>query len=99
MPREREPVNMRALAPKFDPADVSVSTDIGRIGRSKARISRAASPSWLNLTLTHLPTGVQVTGRIPEGHYTRQSLAHLRDELQSSLLQELEPKAIRALKV
>jgi protein subunit release factor A len=80
--------------------DISVSENGLTIGsRSRAtKQSRASTVTGSTVTLTHLPTGISVTGEIAQGHYTRQKMRQLKIELKSHLLVELSSLVAQKLK-
>jgi hypothetical protein len=46
-----------------------------------------------------MPTEAEVTGEVPEGHYSRKQLLALQDALYERLFLELEAKVARGLRV
>jgi hypothetical protein len=51
------------------------------------------------LRLVHHPTGVEVSGEIPAGHYSKARLKQLRAELHARLFAELERRVAQHLRV
>ena len=79
---------------KLDPNDVTVSGSSssasirGRGGMS--RKSRAEDTRSQVVRLVHRPSGLEVDGEIPAGHYSRSEMAKLRDELTGRLWVDLD---------
>jgi hypothetical protein len=72
----------------------STSTKKGPTRRS------ARARKSLRMTLKHKPTGIEVSGEVPDvGGYTRKELAERRDELWRRLWNELESLVARRLRV
>jgi hypothetical protein len=84
----------------LDPADVDTFETSSRAsGRRRAALSRALDASAHLVRLTHRPTGVEVSGEIPQGNYSRTEMTQLRQELHARLLAELEQRVARHLRV
>ena len=49
--------------------------------------------------MTHIPTGIEVTGEIPTGNYTKKQMRQLRQELEQKLFLELEAKVAKHLRI
>lgn len=49
--------------------------------------------------LLHHPTGIEVSGEISAGHYSRNEMGKLRDGLIARLWDELEGKVARHLRI
>lgn len=47
----------------------------------------------------HVPTGVEVRGQVPQGHYSKKEMRQLRQELYQKLFVELERKVAKHLRV
>jgi len=58
--------------------------------RSGPRSSRARQVRNTQLTLTHRPTGLQVTGEVVAGNYSRRQMIEETNKLQLRLMAELE---------
>ena len=58
--------------------------------RTNARQSRAMDLTSAELTLSHNPTGISVTGNIAECHYSRKDFKNRRQRLQDELYAELQ---------
>lgn len=67
--------------------------DIGYLKMSPRARGKPGSPITdvraTNLTLTHRPTGLQVTGEVPAGHYTNAQMNAQQDLLHRKLMAEL----------
>ncbi|HEU4558064.1 MAG TPA: hypothetical protein VFS20_09450 [Longimicrobium sp.] len=68
-------------------------------GRRRASLSRALDVSGCEIRLAHRPTGIEVTGEVPEGHYSRAELTRLRADLRARLFAELEQRVARHLRI
>lgn len=68
-------------------------------GRSKVRQSRKLDVSSWKFTLTHGATGVQVSGEVAKGHYTRAQFSHLKADLLKKLWSQLEQRVAARLHV
>ena len=85
---------------RLDPREVSwKAMSTASSGRTKVRLSRSLDLRSAQLTCEHVPTGLSVTGTVPEGHYSRDQMRKLQDELRARLLSELESKVARRLRV
>jgi len=51
------------------------------------------------LTLTHRPTGLQVTGEVPEGRYTNAQMNVRQDALHQTLMAELTALVAQRLRL
>ena len=85
---------------KLDPADVTwgfygSATSI----RRKRRLTREMDTRGMEVKLTHVPTGLEVTGNVPEGHYSKKAMQERRYELFGELFAELEARVARHLRV
>lgn len=56
------------------------------------------SRSW-KFVLIHTPTGMEVSGEIPEGSYSKKQMQQERDKLYSSLWTQLETKVAKHMKL
>ena len=54
--------------------------------------------SW-KYTLTHGPTGVQVSGEVEKGHYSKKQFSRLKNDLLNQLWSELERRVAAHLRV
>jgi len=85
---------------KLDPAEVSWGFQFSTTtGRNKRRQSRELDTRAAAVTLTHVPTGIEVTGNVPEGHYSKKAMQERRHELFGDLFWELEVKVARHLRI
>lgn len=64
-----------------------------------ARKSRAEDTRSQVVRLLHHPTGIDVEGEIPAGHYSKSEMSKLRDDLTTRLWGELEGKVARHLRI
>ena len=67
--------------------------------RRRATLPRSLDVSGGSLRLVHHPTGVEVSGDIPAGHYSKARLRVLRQGLHARLFAELERRVARHLRV
>ena len=51
------------------------------------------------MKLRHWPTGLEVTGQIPSGHFSRTELNAQKERLRTKLWSELEAQVARELRV
>ena len=85
---------------RLDPAEVSSGSMASASGgRRLRRQSRALDLRAQRLTLRHKPTGIEVSGEIPEGHYSRQQMVELRRDLHARLFSALEQLVARHLRI
>lgn len=70
----------------------------GTRGGRLARTSRAATIRSSRMTLRHGPTGIEVTGEVPPGRYTRKEQQRLNVELETRLFEELAIEVAQAKK-
>lgn len=76
---------------RLKPEDVTWTLTGGASGPSPGpRSSRARQTRNAATTLVHVPTGVQVTGEVPAGNYTREQMAEETRRLGERLMAELE---------
>jgi hypothetical protein len=84
----------------LDPTEVHLFGSGSRSStRRRASLPRALDVSGGGLRLVHHPTGVEVSGEIPVGHYTKARLQELRAELHARLFAELERRVAKHLRV
>ncbi|MEW6211016.1 MAG: hypothetical protein AB1631_21810 [Acidobacteriota bacterium] len=84
---------------QLDRSDISIAGGGGHGGRRKARLSRSLASSDSHFTFTHKPTGVQVSGRVIPGYYSRKELSRLNQKLCDALYKKLEREVARKLRV
>jgi hypothetical protein len=84
----------------LDPAEVYLFGSGSRSStRRRASLPRSLDVSGGGLRLVHHPTGVEVSGEIPAGHYSKARLKELRTELHTRLFAELERCVARHLRL
>ena len=84
----------------LDPAEVSQSGRTGNSsGRQRAAQSRVLDVTEATITLLHRPTGIEVSGSVPPGHYARHTMRQQKDELYALLFDELERLVAKQLRV
>jgi hypothetical protein len=64
----------------------------------KGQFSRRLKRTSSRLSLTHIPTGINVTGEVPEGHYSKKEMRQLQSELYEKLFLQLEAKVGKHLR-
>ena len=85
-------------ASRLDPRDVGVGWSGFASAKRRKRRNRALDLRNLTVVVSHSPTGVQVEGEIPSGHYSKKGLRRLREALAARLRIELELRVNRALR-
>jgi hypothetical protein len=84
----------------LDPAEVDAFETSGRSGgRRQAAQSRALDVSGCQIRLMHRPTGIEVAGEVPEGHYSRAEMTRRKADLRARLYGELEQRVARHLRI
>jgi hypothetical protein len=68
-------------------------------GRAKVRQPRKLDLSSWKITLTHGPTGMQVSGEVEKGHYSKEQFSRLKDDLLKQLWSQLERRVAAHLRV
>lgn len=79
--------------------EVEVSASSGSSGRTSVRQPRKLGLSSWEFTLTHAPTGLQVSGEVPKGHYSKAQLSSLKDDLLKKLWHQLERNVAARLRI
>ena len=70
------------------------SSSTTKSGQFSRRLKRTSA----RLQLTHIPTGINVTGEVPEGHYSKKEMRKLKEELYERLFVQLEVKVGKHLR-
>lgn len=84
----------------LDPSEVIYTGSASHSGhRNKTRYSRAMMLSSAEWTLRHAPTGIEVRGALPSGHYSRKEMRLLQQKLYDELYTELEQAVAKALRI
>jgi hypothetical protein len=84
----------------LDPTEVTRSAVASCVGgRRRAARSRALDIRSKEYTLRHTPTGIEVSGTIPSGNYSRKEMNRIGEQLLQNLLQELEIKVAHKLRI
>ncbi len=91
----------KAAAFVIDDKDIAYSGSGSHTGnRSRmTKQSRRLSITSKEITLTHTPTGVSVSGKVAQGHYSRREMQHLVAELRARLVIELHRAVARKLRL
>lgn len=86
---------------ELDHKDVTWGWISGRSGsrRKLSRTSAAVGSSSLELFLKHMPTGIQVNGEIPTGHYSNNQMKVLKEKLWYDLQEKLHEAVARHLRL
>src|SRR5215469_10062073 len=80
--------------------EVEVSASGSRSsGRARVRQPRKLDLSGWKFTLTHAPTGLQVCGEVPKGHYSKAQFSRLKSDLLKKLWSQLERSVAARLRV
>ncbi len=84
----------------LNPAEVTWGTS-GHTStrRKKRRLSRQLDERSLEIKMTHLPTGIAVTGTVPEGHYSKREMLAAQNAVLEKLFVTLEAQVARHLKI
>ncbi|MDZ7628289.1 MAG: hypothetical protein U5J99_07745 [Parvularculaceae bacterium] len=86
--------------PVFDINDVDRALNGSSSGRrAKTSSSRRGSVTSSTIKLTHMPTGVSITGQIEEGRYARSEMKKLRNALEQKLMVELEKLVMKHMRI
>jgi len=93
-------VQPRNKGSSVDSTEVAESSMSGRSsGRRRAAQSRALDVTETTITLRHRPTGIEVSGSVPPGHYARSAMKKLKAELYARLCDELERLVAKQMRV
>ena len=86
---------------EMDPNDVHYTfTQSGSTTLAKKRnFSRKLKLSYREMQLTHSPTGVSVSGKIPKGHYSKKEMRKKEDDLYQELYPLLEKEVAKHLRL
>jgi hypothetical protein len=86
----------------LSPADVEVS-EVGSASSARTgnrrRLSRALDRRACKVIVRHRPTGIARDGEVLPGHYSREQMRRLKEELTARLLRELEQAVAKHLRV
>jgi hypothetical protein len=84
----------------LDPSEVISTRWASHSGhRKKTHDSRATMLSGAEIILQHAPTGIEVRGALPSGHYSRKEMRLLQQKLYDELYTELEQAVAKALRI
>lgn len=85
---------------KMDPSEVVYTGSASHSGhRKKTRDSRASMLSGAEMLLQHRPTGIEVRGALPSGHYSRKEMRLLQQKVYDELYAALEQAVAKALRI
>lgn len=85
---------------RLDPAEVSSAWSTTRKNaRLRASEPRSFDESQATLTLTHIPTGVTVSGVVPPGNYNKAEFRRLKEALHAERFSALESVVARILRI
>ncbi len=89
---------------KLDPREVGGYGTGGGRGKPQggkwAKRPRAdRGTSWWEMELVHMPTGVKVSGNIPERAYSKREMRDLHEKLYAKLFAILEKKVAAKLRI
>ena len=68
-------------------------------GGRMARTSRRGGLTSSTLTLIHRPTGTQVVGTVPEGHYSHAEMTAQGKRLRAELWDQLEDSVAKSMRL
>jgi hypothetical protein len=74
------------------------STNSGERSGKVARTSRNAAITGAAMTLRHVPTGIELSGKVVGGHYSRKGMIAEKTQLGESLWTHLEPRVAQHLR-
>jgi hypothetical protein len=66
-----------------------------KLGRASASVDLSSS----QLFLKHTPTGIEVGGKIPPGHYSNREMRNLKEKLRAELQERLLLAVARHLRI
>lgn len=93
--------NVRAWT--LEPSEVSISWSSSlrstRRRTGMARSSRAEDTRSAVVRLVHRPTGLEIDGEIPSGHYSRNDMQQQKEALVTRLCPELEAQVAKHLRI
>ena len=86
---------------KLDPNEVDWGTasHVSTLRKKLTRASRAVDKRGTTVTLRHMPTGLEVSGEIPEGHYSRKQMREAQQKIYLQLFSKLEKKVGNFLRI
>lgn len=86
---------------RLDPKEVGLGTAGLSSGKRKkaTRASRVVEKRGMTVTLTHMPTGLEVSGEIPSGHYSRKQMQQEVATMYSRLFVELEKLVAKTFRI
>ena len=81
--------------------DIARGEHSSRIGRRKklSRASAAIDTSSRRLFMKHLPTGIEVHGDVPPGHYSNKQMQHKKELLWTELQEQLRLAVAKHLRI
>ncbi len=83
----------------LDASEVTWSASGSSGGRNKVRQNRNLGASSYTFTVMHKLTGLEVSGSVPLGHYSRSEMRQLKRQLFVKLFRELEDKVAKHLRI
>ena len=91
----------RAAGLVIDRKDIAYSGSGPSVGSrsNMTKQSRVLAVTSKEITLTHTPSGVAVSGKVAPGHYSRREMQRLVAELHAQLLIELHHAVARKLRL
>jgi hypothetical protein len=81
---------------KINPQDLAVSRHSSSSGKPGV-FDRRHKVTECRIKVKHRPTGIEVEGDVPPGHYAKKEMQKLRDELEARLKAELLLKVAQRL--
>lgn len=87
----------------LEPAEVQISGSASsssmRRRTGMARSSRAEDSRGAVVRLVHQPTGLEIEGEVPTGHYSRSEMRSRKDALIAELWPQLEKRVAKHLRI
>ena len=68
-------------------------------GRRRSRVSAAVDTSSCQLILKHRPTGIEIQGEVPAGHYSNTQMQQEKEKLWTSLHAQLLQSVAKHLRI
>ncbi len=88
------------MSTKWSLDQQGVSVDWMTASTTKSgQFSRKMKLTSARLRLTHVSTGINVTGEVPKGHYSKKEMRRLQDELYEKMFAKLETLVRQRLRV
>jgi len=83
---------------RMNPRDISYAWGGSASAKHRKKRNRKCDLRSSRITLVHRPTGVEVSGEVPEGHYSKKEMQEKCDDMYHILLPTLEAKVRKYIK-